>query len=666
MSAARRGRSIEGLPADGYAILHDVDCGPDVRCPHRRDGGDLRHRPAATCGRVVVGRDDELRPTVRIESPWGTGEVALAVRGDHQAANAAAAVAAAVCAGVGFDAALAGVAAAEGSRAAGPSSGGRPSGLRVLNDSYNANPDSVAAACGPWPRVDAPRRVAVLGEMAELGAGRPDAHRADGRVGRLARHRGGRRRDARPTAARWWPTRTEALALVRRPARRTARSWSRPAAPWASTGWPTTPWWRRGGGPVKVLLFFGGPSEERDVSAGSIKPWVTYLQADPTAELTVVFVDRELRAFRLPPVYYYANTCADFESQLRALDLELDWDEVADAGPSARRRRPPRPRRLRRGRRPPAPPRVLGCALRVQHPRRPRAHPGQGAVLRRAGRCRVPGAGRTGGGPPAAWAADPDGVAADLAGLVPVLGASRPGRRGGGRPSVAVKPLAGGSSFGVDVVPADTVRPDPGRRGGLRHHRRRRAGGGVPGRHRVLGGGARRSGRAADGAGPDRGGEAAGSRVYGTEEKYLHGSGVLHHTPMRVDDGVLHEIRHRAAEAFAVLGLRHMARIDGFRTGAGTIVVTDVNGIGGMGFSSFVFQQAAMVGLDHRSADHGPAGAAPAAADVTAGDVAAGGGGPAGSTWSSAGPPASARSAGRAAASSACPCWPRGTTSAST
>ena len=66
------------------------------------------------------------------------------------------------------------------------------------------------------------------------------------------------------------------------------------------------------------------------MSVGSIKPWVTYLQADPTTELTVVFVDRALRAYRTPPVYYYANTCADFESQLRSLDLELSWDEVAD------------------------------------------------------------------------------------------------------------------------------------------------------------------------------------------------------------------------------------------------------------------------------------------------------------------------------------------------
>ena len=114
-----------------------------------------------------------------------------------------------------------------------------------------------------------------------------------------------------------------------------------------------------------------------------------------------------------------------------------------------------------------------------------------------------------------------------------------------------------------------------------------------------------------------------GRQVYGTEEKYLHGSGVLHHTPMRVDDTVLHAVRHRAAEAFGALGLRHMARVDGFLLDDGTIVVTDVNGIGGMGFSSFVFQQAAMVGIDHRHLIMGLLGAARGAVDVTAAAAAA-------------------------------------------
>jgi UDP-N-acetylmuramoyl-tripeptide--D-alanyl-D-alanine ligase len=179
--AREKGALIEGLPGDGYAILNAVECGPDMVS---RTGATVVTF-GVTTGDVrgtVVDRDDELHPTVRIDSPWGTGTVTLAVRGDHQAANAAAAVATAVCAGVDFTAALDGVAAAEGS-ARRAEFWRAPSGLRVLDDSYNANPASVAAALHNLTLVDAPRRVAVLGEMAELGKGSDEAHR---RIGDLA------------------------------------------------------------------------------------------------------------------------------------------------------------------------------------------------------------------------------------------------------------------------------------------------------------------------------------------------------------------------------------------------------------------------------------------------------------------------------------------------
>jgi UDP-N-acetylmuramoyl-tripeptide--D-alanyl-D-alanine ligase len=176
-----KGSLLEGLPVTGHAVLHEADCGPEVRARTRAavvtfgtDRGDVRA--------AIVGRDAELRPTVRVESPWGTGEVELSVRGDHQAANAAAAVAAAVCAGAGFETALAGVGRAEGSRMRSELWRTR-SGLRILDDSYNANPDSVAAALRALAELDAPRRVAVLGEMAELGDASPAAHR---RMGELA------------------------------------------------------------------------------------------------------------------------------------------------------------------------------------------------------------------------------------------------------------------------------------------------------------------------------------------------------------------------------------------------------------------------------------------------------------------------------------------------
>jgi UDP-N-acetylmuramoyl-tripeptide--D-alanyl-D-alanine ligase len=58
--------------------------------------------------------------------------------------------------------------------------------VEVLNDAYNANPDSMAAALRAFLELGAParRRVAVLGDMLELGLHAADAHR---QVGRLLR-----------------------------------------------------------------------------------------------------------------------------------------------------------------------------------------------------------------------------------------------------------------------------------------------------------------------------------------------------------------------------------------------------------------------------------------------------------------------------------------------
>jgi UDP-N-acetylmuramoyl-tripeptide--D-alanyl-D-alanine ligase len=77
-------------------------------------------------------------------------------------------------------------------------------GVLLLNDCYNANPLSMRAAMANLAaRAGERRRIAVLGEMAELGPGAPDYHREVGRlaadlgvevigVGPLARDYGGR------------------------------------------------------------------------------------------------------------------------------------------------------------------------------------------------------------------------------------------------------------------------------------------------------------------------------------------------------------------------------------------------------------------------------------------------------------------------------------------
>jgi UDP-N-acetylmuramoyl-tripeptide--D-alanyl-D-alanine ligase len=126
--------------------------------------------------------DAELRPSFRLTTPWGAADVAaLPLRGAHQATNAALAVAVAGVLGVGPEAAVAGLTQAKGApwrmelcRT--------PGGVLVLNDAYNANPASMAAALDALAALDGRgRRFAVLGTMAELGPCSEEEHRRLGR-----------------------------------------------------------------------------------------------------------------------------------------------------------------------------------------------------------------------------------------------------------------------------------------------------------------------------------------------------------------------------------------------------------------------------------------------------------------------------------------------------
>ena len=107
----------------------------------------------------------------------------LPVRGAHQAGNAALAVAVAGIAGVGLEAAVAGLAGAVGSPWRMELRRTR-AGLVVLNDAYNANPTSMAAALDALASLAGAggRRFAVLGPMAELGPHAEEEHR---RLGKL-------------------------------------------------------------------------------------------------------------------------------------------------------------------------------------------------------------------------------------------------------------------------------------------------------------------------------------------------------------------------------------------------------------------------------------------------------------------------------------------------
>jgi UDP-N-acetylmuramoyl-tripeptide--D-alanyl-D-alanine ligase len=118
---------------------------------------------------------DTLGTRFRVETPGGGVEGSLAVPGVHLAMNACAAVAAAVALGVELGpigAALSSYAPV-GMRARVQAG---PGGLLVLNDAYNANPLSTDASLRALAAVGGRRRVALLGDMLELGPAELDLH----------------------------------------------------------------------------------------------------------------------------------------------------------------------------------------------------------------------------------------------------------------------------------------------------------------------------------------------------------------------------------------------------------------------------------------------------------------------------------------------------------
>lgn len=183
-----KGELLEALPEDGHAVVGvDHDWADPLLARSSAPAVTVGRDPAADVRVSAVEIDGHLRPSFLLETPWGSARPRLEVRGAHQAVNGALAVAAAVLAGGGFEQAVAGIERARGSawRLEVEVS---PTGVIVLNDAYNANPDSMSAALDALATLDVRgARWAVLGEMAELGDRAPAEHAA---IGRLAVERG--------------------------------------------------------------------------------------------------------------------------------------------------------------------------------------------------------------------------------------------------------------------------------------------------------------------------------------------------------------------------------------------------------------------------------------------------------------------------------------------
>ena len=166
--ARAKAELVEALPERGVAILNADD-------ERVRSMASLTMATPVTFGESAgadvtvddVELDEFARPSFRVRTPWGSAPVQLRASGRHMIGNAAAAIAAAGAIGVEVAAAAEAVAAADLS-ASRMALHRLPSGAVVIDDAYNANPTSMAAALDTLIALPARRRIAVVGEMAEL------------------------------------------------------------------------------------------------------------------------------------------------------------------------------------------------------------------------------------------------------------------------------------------------------------------------------------------------------------------------------------------------------------------------------------------------------------------------------------------------------------------
>lgn len=184
--AETKGALYEALPADGTAVINaDGDfAGFFAGLAGARNI--LRFGLEAEADvRADIASMDARGSRFRLHVPQGSAQVTLPLAGRHNVANALAAAAIACALGVPVTTIAAGL--AEADAVAGRlASHTMPDGWTLIDDSYNANPDSVVAAIDTLLLASGEHWL-VLGDMAELG---PDARKLHAGLGELARRRG--------------------------------------------------------------------------------------------------------------------------------------------------------------------------------------------------------------------------------------------------------------------------------------------------------------------------------------------------------------------------------------------------------------------------------------------------------------------------------------------
>jgi UDP-N-acetylmuramoyl-tripeptide--D-alanyl-D-alanine ligase len=175
---------FEALPAEGVAVLNGEDAMAGV---FRQKAGARRRVEFGLERGDVTGRYalKALQSEIVLKTPAGEAPATLAIPGLHNVRNALAAAACAHAAGVPPGTIGAGLTAFR------PYSGRlqlkqTTAGATLIDDSYNANPDSVRAAIDVLAACPRPTAL-VLGDMGEVGTQGPEFH---AEVGRYAKQKG--------------------------------------------------------------------------------------------------------------------------------------------------------------------------------------------------------------------------------------------------------------------------------------------------------------------------------------------------------------------------------------------------------------------------------------------------------------------------------------------
>ncbi|MFZ3185686.1 MAG: UDP-N-acetylmuramoyl-tripeptide--D-alanyl-D-alanine ligase [Pseudomonas sp.] len=176
-----KGEILEGLPSDGTAILNLDD--PAFATWQRRARGRqvlsfALNNPAADFSARELNVDGRGCPAFTLQCAAGSARVQLNLLGQHNVSNALAAAAAAHALGVSLEQIV------QGLQTLQPVKGRTvaqvlTNGVRLIDDSYNANPASINAATDLLSGFSG-RRVLVLGDMGELGDWAEQAHRQVG------------------------------------------------------------------------------------------------------------------------------------------------------------------------------------------------------------------------------------------------------------------------------------------------------------------------------------------------------------------------------------------------------------------------------------------------------------------------------------------------------